>query len=170
MTDLESRQLDEINTLSIMFRGSILNACIGLEKTIDDFIAKDISFDEKTQLRIFSILLDRMTFESKITAFTAILDEAQDLAGFKKTKTKGYPHKELVKNLRIIKDERNYFAHQSAWLQAEAIRYYPQVAFVNFRDKTKIELYNNERATKMIEFIYKITKEINNLIIGMQPS
>jgi hypothetical protein len=170
MTDSERQKLEEIHTLSIMFRGTILAECIDLEKTIDDFIAKDITFDEETQLRIFSVILDRLTFESKITAFSFILDEAQDLAGFVKTNTKGYPHKELIKKLRIVKDERNYFAHQTAWIQVEALRYYPQVAFVNFRDKTKVELYDNDRIDKMVDLIRATKKEIYEMIQGMHPA
>jgi len=170
MTELESQRINEISTLAIMFRGTILGECINLEKMIDDFIVKDISFDEDTQMKIFTTLLDRMTFESKITAFTAILDEAQDLAGFVKTNTKGYPHKDLIKKLRIIKDERNYFAHQIAWISIDALIYYPDVAFANFRDKTKIELYNSERVLKMVELIHRAVDEIQDLIKGMQPT
>lgn len=164
MEDATKNQLKEITEFSIAFRGSVLNECIFLEKAIDDFIAKDISPDEKIQTRIFQILLDRMTFEGKITAFSAILDDAQDKAGFIKTRKTGYPHKELIDNIKRIKNERNYFAHYVAWLQPEALKFYPNVGFINFRDKGVIEWYNEENVMALIALIHKVVKEIYKMI------
>lgn len=163
----DDQKLKEINEFSIAFRGTILNECIFLEKALDDFIAKDISLDEKVQVRIFQILLDRMTFEGKITAFNWILDDGQNLAGFIKSKKNGYPHKRLIEDIKRIKNERNYFAHYPAWLQSEAIQYHPNVGFINFRDKTKIEWYNTERITKLLELISKTKREIYKMISEM---
>ncbi len=170
MTPEEIEKLEHITQSSAFYRGSVLNECIFLEKTIDDFIVKDISFDADTQIRIFHILLDRMTLESKITAFTYILDEAQDKSGFAKTNTKGYPHKQLIKRLRMIKDERNFFAHYAPLINADALEFYPQVGLINFRDKTKIEFYNDDRIKDILKLIHEVMGEINKMITDMQPT
>lgn len=168
MTDDEKTKLKEIEETAIFYRGTILHECIILEKTIDDFIAKDISLDEEVGVRVFQILLERMTFDSKITAMSAIMDDAQRIAGFIKTKKGRYPHADLIKNIKTIKDERNYFAHQPAWIRPDVLDHYPSVAFVNFRDTAKIEFYDQTRVSKLIELIHGVVKEIEELIYQME--
>ena len=139
------------------YRGCILNASIDLERAIDAYLTKYMTTDENKQLDIFIFLLDRMSFDAKISAFQAILqrDNPQD---FKKKYDK------LMGKIRMWKDERNVFAHYSLNDSDNAVNNVSKfVRLVNFRNKIDFKEYTGEKFIEILSGILETANTVREL-------
>ncbi len=141
---------------SVNYRGLILQNCIHLERAIDTYIVKYLSDDDVKQLDIFVFLLDRMSFDAKISVLQSILQ--RDNADYKKKYDK------LMGKIRQAKDERNIFAHYSLKTDMQAVKSFPTgLTYMAFRNKVDHKPYTNEKILELIEIINNCTEEIEKI-------
>lgn len=88
-----------------MLRGLVITQMAGLEKAVDTYISNYFTADTSKQVELFVLLLDRMTFDGKRTAFEAILKKNNTPTDYKKT------YKGMIEDLRKLIVKRNQFAH-----------------------------------------------------------
>jgi hypothetical protein len=142
-------KLDQLAEQSMMMRGEILNDIIILEKTIDYFIVKHISESKKQQIEILELLLERISFHEKNNiVFTILKKHHSENLDIKP----GNIFEDIGKVIR----QRNYFAHYTVNVYNNAIDNFPnEVGFINFRDSTTVEVYDDKKYKKLREDIKK---------------
>ncbi|RYY06385.1 MAG: hypothetical protein EOP43_06530, partial [Sphingobacteriaceae bacterium] len=93
------------------YRGLVIGSFTNLEKTIETILIDEFITDDSKKVDFMMIILDRMTFEAKRTSLKSILDKKAVTGGFIKTKNNSYPNGKLFDEIRLLQDQRNYFAH-----------------------------------------------------------
>jgi hypothetical protein len=149
---------------AIYYKGQALERFTFLELTLEERISEyffnpmdvnkaSLSSDMKT------IILNRLTFESKRTAFRYLCMQVDIKKGFIKSKNgKGYPHKEILAELRKLIDERNRFAHYSIIqpVDSEGI----VIALAELRDRSILHKYTNSDIQKLFNRITKVQSDM----------
>ncbi|MFD1257331.1 hypothetical protein ACFQ3S_11035 [Mucilaginibacter terrae] len=151
---------------SIIYRGQIITHCITLEKAIEEYICNSITKDEVSKYKIYVYLLDRMHFDGKISVFQTILQQSVSKDEFKKR------YEKLMGKIRMVKDERNKFAHYLTYVTDESLeRADKELSLVSFRDKvvSDKDVYNDHIINEKIEAIVKCTGMVYDLIKEPPP-
>ncbi len=145
---------DELIALGIKYRGTIIDECAALEKWIESYIAMYFTWNGERAFEMLELVLDRLTFDSKIGVFEAMLKKKHK-DQFKKLYDK------LMSELRIIKDERNKFAHYNQHLEnSEQI-----VILSSYRNSHTLHKYTNDDFVRLINRIERcglIIKELSD--------
>jgi hypothetical protein len=151
----------ELIALGIEYRGTVLDACVYLEKWIDTYIVYYFTWDGDIAMEMLELVLDRVSFDSKISIFEAILKKkTKDL--FKKT------HSKLFSELRFVKDERNKFAHYIQKINNET-----NVVLICFRNSQTHYEYtgaNYELLLSRIEKCAQVVKDMSSEMWGVDES
>lgn len=153
---------DEYMFYSNYYRGLLISSFQSLEKAIEYFIADYFIKDPAKSSELTSIILDRMTFEAKRTAYKAILIKTAESNGFVKTNKKGYIFKDHLDEISQLNSIRNMFAH-----------YFPVIpgsndgsviALAEFRDNFSTKHYSKEDMDTIINRIHKTRDEVGKVI------
>jgi hypothetical protein len=145
-------------------RGLFLNAFASLEKTIEVFLVRYFALENKKG-EFINIILDRMTFYSKMQSLDIILQNKAVKGGFLKTNSNSYPDSRLLKSLRELNDKRNRFAHDLVAIPEEGDNE-NMFGLAQFRDKTQVHWYTKEDYNKLIESTNLLEKEVEELMGG----
>lgn len=148
------------------YRGQILEHSVILEKAIEEFICKyiaDTNNDIKYKITIY--LIDRMSFDSKISVFQSILQSQSDKIVYKKKYDK------LIGKIRMAKDERNFFAHYlTSYSQTDINTSEKNLTLVNFRNSINRKTYDEQKISSIISdivncatIVFKLVDEMPNL-------
>ena len=131
------------------YRGKMIDTFNSLEKAIERYFMKH--FEVKDDDSFQAIILDRLTFQSKKDALSAILNEKSKNAGFLKTKNNAWPNSKIIKAISEAQEIRNYFAHYNLFVpksETECI-----ICLAEFRDSLTLKQYTldqyNEILTKI---------------------
>lgn len=148
--------------LSIKLRGEVLHHVTKLEKWIESSISSVFAENTDMQTWIVVLLLDRMTFDGKISAYEQIFKHKfkQD---FKKKCQK------LFSELRYIKDERNVFAHfMLSPIHSKENEDNDLIGLLNFRNSIETKEYSSEKVKQIIQRIERCISEIEKLDAELQ--
>lgn len=129
-------------------RGFLINEFSGLEKSLERYIGIYVLGESGDLDRLINIILDRLTFEAKRTAFKTIRNNIAIENGFVKNKSNKYPDSDLIHEIRRINDHRIYFAH--FMIVMPDINSDKVISLVEFRDSTKIISYTEDEYNKLI--------------------
>lgn len=143
--------------LSIRMRGEILHHVTKLEKWIESSISSVFAENADMQTWLVVILLDRMTFDGKISAYEQIMKHKfqQD---FKKKCQK------LFSELRYIKDERNVFAHfMLSPKHSKENEDTGLIGLLNFRNSIETKEYSTEKINQIIQRVERCIIEIEKI-------
>ena len=145
------------------YRGKLIESFNMIESTLTAYLISYFLGNPNTpQANDFrNIILDRLTFEAKRTALRAILDKKENDKGFIKTKNKSYPHGKLLDEIRLLNDQRNYFAHYQL-----IIPFHPNdtiVTLAEFRDSLKFVEYDIERYNSILLRMSRMTIKLNEM-------
>ncbi len=143
----------EIITKSYLIRGEILHLCTILEKDIEDFICQYFTSDLDKGAELFVIVLDRMTFDSKIATLETILKNIYSNDFDKK-------YHKLFIELRYVRGHRNAMAHHLVDIFENHKPLKQGVGFINYRDTATVTHYDKgtlkqviDRTSKCIEVV-----------------
>lgn len=144
------------------YRGYFISEFAKLERVIDIFFAHYFIRDNnpKYHNELISILIDRISFESKRDALKVVLD----LIYLDKTAHNGG---KKVKEFKVLLDEigkaariRNYYAHYlSTNLRDETIA----ISLVQFRNSSNIIVYTKDEFNNQISQINKCAKAVADI-------
>ncbi|HTD97992.1 MAG TPA: hypothetical protein VK668_01845 [Mucilaginibacter sp.] len=143
------------------YRGNLINKFSGFEKAVEYFIGNYFMAGNLKLNEMMNVLLDRMTFESKRTAFKAILDKKELDKGFIKTKNNSFHHSEFFNEIRLLNDQRNYFAHYVLVISSEAKD--KIIGLAEFRDSMNIIWYSLPEYNAIIHRVYTVTEKVRKL-------
>lgn len=146
----------QLIALGIEYRGTVLDACVYLEKWMDTYIVYYFTYDGDIAMEMLELLLDRMSFDAKISTFEAILKKKLSKDLFKKTYSK------LFSELRYVKDERNKFAHYVQKVNSEN-----NVVLICFRNSQTPHVYDKSKYELLLSRIEKCVEIIKPMSSGM---
>ncbi len=137
-----------------LYRGKVVELAIVLEKAIEEYILAYITTDLVAKYKITVYLIDRMTFDGKISVLQNILKPNLEASEYKK----------LMAKLRIAKEDRNFFAHQlTSYSQEDISLSEAQITFVNFRNDINRKTFKTEALEKITANITNVTSIIYRL-------
>lgn len=134
---------DEKAMYSCMLRGLVITQMAGLEKALDTYLSNYFTADTSKQLELFELLLDRMTFDGKRTAFEAILKKNHTPAEYKKN------YKGMIEDLRKLIVKRNQFAHFIFDEHNEIKGNVYHIGLMEFRNAVNTIWYSEEDVAKI---------------------
>ena len=140
------------------FRGIVLNAFIYLENEISACLAEFFSGDNDYYWTFMGVIADRMTFEAKRASLKFLLEELERKAGFIKTKNNHYKCKDFINELRLLNDQRNYFAHYIFHKMISRQQY--AIVLTDYRDKATDYFYMEEDIQKLMDRIAKARQDV----------
>lgn len=150
---------DEIINYSIKKRGEILHQCIMLEKKIDSFFSNYFCKDPNKRLLFFYIFMDKISLDSKISMLESLLNKIS-------TNELKTSYKELISDLREIKDDRNRFAHYMVdVISDQSIDNFPKaINLVSFKNSTRLFNYDDDKLKNLIDKINNCSSKLSGLI------
>jgi hypothetical protein len=134
---------------SYYYRGKLLDTFNALEKMIENYLVD--YFWPGNQFKanqLQGIILDRLTFEAKRTSLRAILERRATDNGFVKTKNNSYPDSKFLDEIRLLNDERNYFAHY--YLLTPSAPDGTIICLAEFRDQGRYIDYTEDQYNSII--------------------
>lgn len=144
---------------SVLYRGEILHSCTILEKDIEEVIGKYFTINEDRAIDFLLMVLDRLTFDSKISILDLILKKT-----FSETYNKKY--EKLFTELRIVKENRNIMAHNIVLVSDDYIKPIKQgIGFVNYRNSVNVEWYDKGVFELLMKRINKCVEVIRDIPI-----
>ncbi|MCJ8211442.1 hypothetical protein MUY27_17115 [Mucilaginibacter sp. RS28] len=148
---------------SVIYRGTIIDIAITLEKSIERSIIRYITPDFPTQVKIINQLSDFLSFESKRASLKSICDQQCIEKGISKTNTKGYPHSKLFNEIAELMKVRNVFAHYLTLTFGEAQVRFPEIGFIHFKFATDVKWYNDNSISDLVKRFKDAIVEIDAL-------
>src|ERR1700761_274406 len=146
---------------SYYYRGKLIDEFCHIEMELERYLVRYFLHTKPERRELKNLIFDRMTFDSKRTAFKAMLDKKAVENGFVKTKTNSYLHNNLINEIRLLNDQRNYFAHYYLAIPLNVTEYVIMLA--EYRDSVKVHKYTFEKYNTIIERIKAVVKEIEIL-------
>ncbi|MFC1222689.1 hypothetical protein ACFE6N_02705 [Pedobacter sp. BG31] len=156
-------KLEDWLTVAHLHRGQLISEFTVLEIAIEYYLAEHFVLDGAMQNSFRSIVLNRMTFESKRSSFKTILEQKEIASGFIKTKSNTYPHSKLIDEIRRLNDERNYFAHYTLVANVGFDENHYVIGLAEFRDSTKYKWYTIDEFNTLMMRIRKATNDVLKL-------
>lgn len=144
------------------FRGKLIDEFCFLEFAIEKYLVRYFLDEPDARRRLKNLILDRLTFEAKRTALKAMLDEYEKKHGFIKTKNNTYPHAKLLDEIRLLNDQRNYFAHYYLAIPQE--KPHLIICLAEYRDYVKTHDYTIEKFDSIIDRIKETVNKLNELM------
>jgi hypothetical protein len=148
-----------ISTLSARFRGEVLERCVEVEMAINAHIMYFFHKDDIDMgVKLVNYLLDRMSFDAKISVFQHMLQTKFE-KDYKKSCDK------MMGKIRALKDHRNVFAHYMTYIGVDApstgVNYYKMRNELDFThyDVNAIGVIF-EQTKECVNWIETLTKEI----------
>lgn len=155
------------------YRGKFISHFTSLENNIEYFLInyfipekRNGSYKKRGEFR--EIVIDRMTFEAKRTSMRSIVDSFSETVGeFIKTKNNSYPHSKLFDEIRLLNDQRNYFAHygNEVYLTEDFVLDDFVIGLAERRDKKQTRKYTLSDFNSLIERLNKAAEAVNNLTL-----
>ena len=144
-----------ITDFSVKLRGEVLERCIEFEMAINQYIMTYFhKTDKNKQFDVLFYLLDRMSFDAKISVFQEMLKQrfGDDYKNICERK---------IGKLRWLKEHRNVFAHYMTDLRADS----PSngVNYFKFRNKMQFEYYDLEKIETIFTQANEVVKWIEEL-------
>lgn len=133
------------------FRGLVINAFVFLENEISACLAEFFSGDNDYYWTFMNVIADRMTFESKRASLKFLMEDLERKAGFVKTKSNSYACRDLINELRLLNDQRNYFAHYQSYKMADKAHF--AIVLNDHRDTTAEYCYLETDIEQLIDRI-----------------
>jgi len=161
---MQNYDLEDYIANSHHYRGWIINEFSKLEKEIELFIMDDLEILLICGFEFQTIILDRMTFESKRASLKKLLEEKSKKKGFKKTNKNSYPHKSLLDELVALNEIRNNFAHfplKELFLNHDYL--YNAICLIKYRDDYQTINYKDNEIELIIERIHKSIEHLRSL-------
>lgn len=158
MEELEKQDENLMGILkrSVHYRGIILHDFSLLEKVLDDFLVTFFVQDKRRYGDFIVIVLDRTSFDNKIAMLETILQKGGK-DDYKKH------HEKLCKELRIIKSNRNAFAHYVVDLNSERINRFPkEIYLVSYRNSEEYMMYSDHTVDLLLNRIQRCGDEIKS--------
>ncbi|HWZ02014.1 MAG TPA: hypothetical protein VNX40_00315 [Mucilaginibacter sp.] len=137
------------------YRGLFISKFSMVELFMDAAICFYFTRDEEMAKDLIFMVINRLTFESKRTAFKAILEKISIADGFKKTKNNKWPYSELLNEIRLLNDHRIYFAHYAIFGGKSTDE--NVIELMEYRDQKKRIIYSKAE-------YYKLIKRLGNVI------
>jgi len=144
------------------YRGKFIDHFNILERSIDEYIAEYIKADKERELDLYTIVINRLTFQSKLDCFIAITKKIAVESGFIKTEKAKWPQSDIYKLIQEAKDERNKFAHFYLHIPEEPVDYI--IALMEFRDGGELHFYSKEKYDDLLVKIASADALVNELI------
>ncbi|MCO5945343.1 hypothetical protein [Mucilaginibacter flavidus] len=133
---MDKQKLEALIQLSIKYRGEILHDSIQIEKEVDTFLANYFINDVEKQIELLELILDRLTFDAKLAIFDTMLKKLHPGIYEKK-------FSKLISELRILKDQRNMFAHYMTYSFYDELDEIPkEFQLINFRNSTDFKKFS----------------------------
>ena len=133
---MDKQKLDALIELSIKYRGEILHHSIQIEKDVDTYLANYFIHDVEKQIELLELILDRLTFDAKLAILDVMLRKRHPGIYDKK-------FSKLISELRILKDQRNMFAHYMMFsFYNEGDEIPKEFQLVNFRNSTDFKKFS----------------------------
>jgi len=143
------------------FRGIVLNSFIFLENDISACLAEFFCGNNNSYWTFINVIADRMTFEAKRSSLRYLLEDLERKAGFVKTKGNCYKCRDLINELRLLNDQRNYFAHyQNVGMDGKE---HYAILLQDCRDDWTEHSYMEEDISKLIARIGKASVSVKNI-------
>ena len=162
------KDLEEYFYNASYYRGKLINDFCNLELAIERYLVRYF-LDKTTERReLKNLILDRLTFEAKRTALKTMLDSYEEKRGFIKTKSNKYPQSDLLNEIRLLNDQRNYFAHYYLAIPVKEEKLV--ICLAEYRDFVKTHKYTEEKFNAIIERIQSATKQLYDLINERFPT
>jgi len=144
------------------YRGYFISKFTEVETAISAFLT--LYFLKGSELSsdgLLTIVVDRLTFESKRAAYKAVLDDhSVNVDGFVKTKNNKWPYANLFDEIRQLNEVRIQYAHylmdEDRFGEDNAV-----ITLIEFRDSPKVHEYTQKEFDKLIEKIEKVENQIN---------
>ena len=139
------------------YRGVFIGQFAELELAISSFLSLYfIPSGDNNDLS--SILIDRLTFESKRTAYKTVLDKIALKNGFIKAKNNKYPYSELLDEIRKLNEIRIQFAHY--YLADADMDKGHVIKLIEFRNSGAIWVYSQEKFDSVFERLFQATRDV----------
>jgi hypothetical protein len=149
----------EFTEKAFYYRGQFIDIFNQLEKTVEQYLI--LHFKAVNPDEFQSVILDRLTFQSKKEAFITVLNNISTGNGFVKTGKNSWPNSNLFKILGEAQDKRNHFAHHYLYVPERKID--AVICLAEFRDNLKVKIYTAKMYNDLLDRIKSATREINLL-------
>jgi hypothetical protein len=143
------------------FRGMVLNGFISLENEISACLAEFFSGNNDYYWTFMNVIADRMTFEAKRSSLKFLMEEMERKDGFIKTKSNRYRCGDFFNELRLLIEQRNYFAHYNSYKMKSQEAY--AIVLSDFRDKYTEHFYMEEDIASLLERIQIAMRVVANI-------
>jgi hypothetical protein len=143
------------------FRGLVINSFIHLESEMSYCLAEYFSGTNDHYWTFTSVIGDRMTFESKRASLKFLMERIETQGGFVKTKNNHYLCRDFFNELRILNEQRNYFAHY-VFYRMEARKEFA-IVLSDHRDSNLEHFYKIEDIITLLDRINVAANEIVNI-------
>lgn len=148
---------------SCYYRGKLIDEFCNLELEIERYLVRYFLDDPDDRRALKNLILDRMTFEAKRTALKAMFDEQSIKNGFIKSNRNSYPNSDLLNEIRLLNDQRNYFAHYYLALPLDDDCKNSVICLTEYRDGIKVHSYTEEKFESIIQRIKDAVLKIENI-------
>lgn len=135
------------------YRGMFIDKFCFLEVQIESYLAQSFIVDSKNMMYFKSIILDRLTFESKRTAFRALLLKHNPDTN----------HKKLLDEIRKLNEKRVQFAHYYLALHGNRRVSDIVIMLTEYRDSIDIISYTVTQFDAVISRMEFVIKQILQL-------
>lgn len=142
------------------YRGLLINEFNALESAIGYHIFEH--FKNENKFDFYTMVLDRMSVDSKMQILRAIVNKKEIKRGFIKTTKNGYPNGRLFDLIRQCKDKRNHFAHFQIVIPPKNEK--TVISLAEFRDGFSRHDYDLDILNEWISKIRKCTKDLELLM------
>lgn|GEM_PF-3739118 len=153
---------------SCFYRGLVLHAFIYLENDMSACLAEFFSGNNDYYWTFMEVIGDRMTFESKRASLKFLMERIETKQGFIKTKNNRYKCADLFNELRLLNDQRNYFAHYIFYNMPSRKEY--AIVLTDYRDNGNEHFYIEEDIDKLLIRIDTAKKSIVEIYMNHRKS
>lgn len=166
MAKLSDKEIKDYIDKAHYYRGYLVNTFTHLEKSLENCLVTHFISDKKLWNQFKSVILDRMNFESKRQSLKFLMEKASERRGFIKTKSNSYPDAKLLNEIRLLNDQRNYFAHYHLMFPETLTDQI--ICLLEYRDSTDIKTYTKSEYDKIVKRIHDVDQKLNRLNLSAQ--
>ena len=153
-------QFEHINH-GYFYRGMVINTFTSLERTMEMILTDYFITNDKLKNDFITVVLDRMTFESKRTSLKSLNERFLTESGFIKTKNNSYTNSKLFDEIRLLQEIRNNFAHFTIALPNDEFK--AVLGLTNQRDEIGVVWYTDADISSINRRILNATTELEKV-------
>ena len=157
----KEERIEGLTELSSRYRGYVLERCVEVENSVNGYIMKFFFDDLKKGMLLVFYLLDRLSFDAKISVFQSMLQKRFG-KDYKRNCDK------MMGKIRAVKDDRNIFAHYLLNLRQDAPAL--GVSYFKMRNDVALVNYDNDKMKIVFERIEECIVWIEGLQKGMKST